>query len=64
MKRPTREELRRLMEISPEVVIDLIMSLYDRIEQQEKQIEKLEERIKELEERLNQNSQNSGMPPS
>ena len=64
MKRPTREELRRLMEISPEVVIDLIMSLYDRIEQQEKQIEKLEGRIKELEERLNKNSQNSSTPPS
>ncbi|MBI9030680.1 IS66 family transposase [bacterium] len=64
MKRATREELKKLIEISPEAVIDLIMALYDKIEEQGIEIKKQGEKIKELEERLNQNSQNTSKPPS
>ena len=71
MKRPTREELEILIRESPEAYIDLIMALYDKIEEQaaltEKQAAIIEEQtktIQALEARLNQNSDNSSLPPS
>jgi len=64
MKRPTREELEKLIEISPEVIIDLIIASHDKIEEQATKIEEQGEKIKELAERLNQNSQNTSKPPS
>src|SRR6056297_290129 len=71
MKGPTREELEILIRESPEAYIDLIMALYDKIEEQaalpEKQAAIIEEQtktIQALEARLNQNSDNSSLPPS
>jgi transposase len=55
--RPTREQLRALIERDPEAVIDLIEMLFD-------EIEKISTRIRLLEDRLAKNSANSSKPPS
>ena len=52
-----REEILKLCNTDPEVIITLIETYEARIAQ-------LEARIAELEARLNQNSQNSSRPPS
>jgi transposase len=53
----TREELLAIARVNPEALVDIILALQD-------QLEKLEQRVRELEARLNQNSSNSGKPPS
>lgn len=57
VKRPTREQLRMMIQQDPEAVIDLIEMLFD-------EIEKITVRIHSLEDRLSKNSSNSGKPPS
>jgi transposase len=57
MKRFTREELLPIARSNPEVLVDIILALQERLEQ-------LERRVKELEGQLAKNSQNSGKPPS
>src|SRR5208337_673569 len=53
----TREELLPLAHSHPEVLVDIILALQERLVQ-------LEERVKELEGQLARNSSNSGKPPS
>ena len=53
----TREEIIKISETTSEVMGALILYLWD-------ENQKLKQRVKELEARLNQNSSNSGKPPS
>jgi len=53
----TREELLPLARSHPEVLVDIILALQERLVQ-------LEERVKELEAQLARNSSNSAKPPS
>jgi transposase len=57
MKLFTREELLPLARSHPEVLVDIILALQERLVQ-------LEQRVQELEARLARNSSNSGKPPS
>ena len=57
MKLFTREELLPLAHSHPEVVVDIILALQERLVQ-------LEQRVQELEAQLARNSSNSGQPPS
>ena len=53
----TREELLPLARSHPEVLVDIILALQERLVQ-------LEQRVQELEAQLARNSSNSGKPPS
>jgi transposase len=57
MKLFTREELLPLARSHPEVLVDIILALQERLVQ-------LEQRVQELEAQLARNSSNSGKPPS
>ena len=57
MKLFTREELLPLARSQPEVLVDIILALQERLVQ-------LEQRVQELEAQLARNSSNSGKPPS
>jgi len=57
MKLFTREELLPLARSHPEVLVDIILALQERLVQ-------LEQRVQELEAQLARNSSNSGQPPS
>ncbi len=57
MKLFTREELLSVARSQPEVLVDIILAVQERLAQ-------LEERVKELEAQLARNSSNSGKPPS
>lgn len=57
LQRPTRDQLRLMIQRDPEAVIDLIEMLFD-------EIEKISARIHTLEDRLSKNSSNSSKPPS
>jgi transposase len=57
MKLFTREELLPLARSHPEVLVDIILALQERLVQ-------LERRVQELEAQLARNSSNSGKPPS
>ena len=57
MKRFTREELLPLARSHPEVLVDIILALQERLVQ-------LEQRVQELEAQVARNSSNSGKPPS
>ena len=57
MKLFTREELLPLARSHPEVLVDIILALQERLVQ-------LEQRVKELEDQVARNSSNSGQPPS
>lgn len=66
-----REEIIRVYEAGPETVVDLVSSLLNSIvelkaitQKQSAEITELRTRVKSLENQLNQNSRNSGKPPS
>ena len=59
-----REDILKVYEAGPEVVIKLVTTLTATISEQSEQITALQERVKALEDQLNKNSRNSSKPPS
>lgn len=56
-----REDIQKVYEAGPDAVVDLVQGL---IREFTTEIRELKERVKSLENQLNQNSRNSGKPPS
>ncbi|SDI36339.1 hypothetical protein SAMN05421868_105224 [Paenibacillus naphthalenovorans] len=56
-----REDILKVYEAGPDAVVNLVQGL---IREFTAEIHELKERVKTLENQLNQNSRNSGKPPS